>query len=143
MKKPSRRKPIRKPASVKSTGGGFTFADKVGAFFLLDLLRGGTPLGPEAGQLIELHFATRESGWLMDDQLLVLKKAEGLSRCAISVKSDTRLTNDGLDREFVADAWRHWQGFTGNPFDLETLLSISVPTLEYAPAELRDLSGPL
>src|SRR6266481_1247281 len=29
------------------------------------------------------------------------------------------------------------------PSNLETLLSISVPTLEYAPAELRDLSGPL
>src|SRR5262249_19318421 len=112
------RRRIRKPASVKSTGGaGFDFADKVGGQFLIEMLRGGAPLGAGAGQVVGLHFETRESGWLLDDQLLVLRNAEHETQCAISVKSDTRLTVSGLDDEFVSDAWEQWDGVEGSSFD--------------------------
>lgn len=105
---------------MKATGGaGFTFADKVGAHFLLDLLAGGIPLGASAGPIIGLQFETRESGRLMDDQLLVMRNRERETRCAISVKSDSRLTASGLDREFVEDAWRQWDGVDGAVFDRE------------------------
>src|SRR6266568_2177376 len=81
VKKRPQKKAIRKRASVKSTGGGgFTFADKVGAHFLVELLRAGAPLGAGEGQIVELHFETSESGWLLDDQLLVLRNGENESR---------------------------------------------------------------
>jgi len=55
----------KQKAPVKATGGaGFTFADKVGAYFLHHLLSGGIPLGADVGPIGALHFETRESGWL-------------------------------------------------------------------------------
>ena len=54
-------------------------------------------------QIVELHFEARESGWLFDDQLLVLKNGEREARCPLSVKSDVRLTQNGLDQEFVTE----------------------------------------
>jgi hypothetical protein len=76
MKKaPKRRKRrIRQVAVVKSTGGGgFAFADKGGGDFLAEVLRGGTPLGGVAGALVGVHFEARESGWVLDDLVLVAK----------------------------------------------------------------------
>ena len=120
MKKRPRDKAIRARASVKSTGGaGFTFADKVGAQFLLEILRGGTPLGADAGQIVGLHFEARDSGWLMDDQVLILKDGDEETRCALSVKSESRLTRNGLDKQFVSDAWLQWDGVEGASFNRE------------------------
>src|SRR5208337_1901453 len=73
--------------------------------------------GTDAGEVVELHFEIRESGWLMDDQLLVLRNGGDQTRCAISIKSDARLTQGGLDEEFVSDAWRQWDGVEGSSFD--------------------------
>jgi Transcriptional regulator, AbiEi antitoxin len=111
-------KKSRLPAAIKSTGGGgFTFADKVGARFLLDLLRVGLPLGPDAGPIVGLEFETRGNGWVLDDQLLVLRNGAAVSRYALSVKSNLRLSKSGLDAEFVSDAWTQWRGFPGSTFD--------------------------
>ena len=118
MKKRAKKSAARSAAPVKATGGaGFTFADKVGAHFLLELLAGRIPLGASAGPIIALHFETRESGQLMDDQLLVMRNRERETRCSISVKSDSRLTGSGLDCQFVTDAWRQWDGVDGAMFD--------------------------
>jgi hypothetical protein len=138
MKKRGRKSTTKKRAPVKATGGaGFTFADKVGGHFLLELLRGGIPLGVKAGSIVALHFETRESGWLMDDQLLVMKNAERETRCAISVKSDSRLTASGLDREFVVDAWRQWDGVEGPSFDREKDF-LALATRPVAPPVAKD-----
>jgi len=138
MKKRSKKSATKKRAPVKATGGaGFTFADKVGAYFLLDLLRGGIPLGPDAGPIAALHFETRESGWLIDDQLLVMKNAEREGCCAVSVKSDSRLTASGLDQEFVSDAWRQWDGVEGASFDSEKDF-LGLATRTVAPQVAKD-----
>ena len=122
MKKRAKRKKrvMRQPAAVKSTGGGgYSFADAVAAHFLVELLRGGTSLGSNVGSLVEVHFEVKESGWVLDDLLLVAKNENETTRCAISVKSNTRLSASGLDGEFVSDAWRQWRGVVGSTFDRE------------------------
>lgn len=105
---------------VKSTGGGgFSFADKVGAHFLVEMLRCGTPLGDKAGPLAEIHFEVKESGWVLDDLLLVAGNMSRTERCAVSIKSNVRLTGRGLDKEFVSEAWEQWYGVPGSPFKRE------------------------
>jgi hypothetical protein len=111
---------MRRPAAVKSTGGGgYSFADEVAGHFLVELLRGGTPLGSDVGSLVEVHFEVKESGWVLDDLLLTAKNKNGLTRCAVSVKSNARLSASGLDGEFVLDAWGQWRGVGGSTFDRE------------------------
>lgn len=128
----------KQKAPVKATGGGgFTFADKVGANFLLELLHGGIPLGADAGPIVALHFETRESGWLMDDQLLAMKNGERETSCAVSVKSDSRLTVSGLDQEFVSDAWRQWDDLEVGSFDRENDF-LALATRPVAPSVEKD-----
>jgi len=115
-----KKRAIRRPAAVKSTGGGgYSFADEVAAHFLVELLRGGTPLGSTVGSLVEVHFEVKESGWVLDDLLLVARNGSDATRCAVSVKSDARLSVSGLDAEFVSDAWGQWRGVVGSSFDRE------------------------
>ncbi len=58
-----------KVSPTKSTGGGgFTFADKVAACFLAQMLLRKSPFEPELGAPVELHFETSESGNALDDR---------------------------------------------------------------------------
>jgi hypothetical protein len=62
-------------STTKSTGGGgYTFADKVAAGFLAQMLKRKFPLGPELGVIARLHFETRDAGHVLDDLQLVLKR---------------------------------------------------------------------
>lgn len=79
----------REKASTKWTGGGgLTFADKVAAAFLAGLLRRNLILGADAGAITEIHFETRESGNLLDDQRLRRKQPQ--------------LTTTGINSKFVS-----------------------------------------
>lgn len=112
---------LRRGAPTKATGGGgYTFADKVAAGFLAQMLMRKFPLEPEFGPIAEVHFETRESGHVLDDLLLVLKHGHQETRCAVSVKSNRQLTKDGFNSEFVQDAWGQWQGAAGSNFDPAT-----------------------
>jgi len=105
-------------ASTKATGGGgYTFADKVAAGFLVQMLRRKFPLEPELGPISALHFETRDVGNVLDDLLLILKRGQDETRCAVSVKSNRQLTKAGFNAEFVQDAWEQWQGGEGSDFD--------------------------
>src|SRR5436190_9625820 len=96
----------RQRATTKESGGeGFTFADKVAAGFLAQMLRRQFPLEPELGSITEVHFETRDADHILDDLLLVLNNGSRETRCALSVKSNRQLTNKGFDRTFVEDAW--------------------------------------
>src|ERR1019366_418123 len=91
---------LRRGAPTKATGGGgYTFADKVAAGFLAQMLMRKFPLEPEFGPIAEGHLETR---------------------CAVSVKSNRQLTKDGFNSEFVQDAWGQWQGAAGSNFDPAT-----------------------
>jgi hypothetical protein len=127
----------RESAPTKATGGGgYTFADKVAAGFLVQLLRRTFPVEPEFGPIAGVHFEARDAGLLLDDLLLELKRGSGTTRCAISVKSNRQLTKTGFNDDFVRDAWEQWNGADGSSFNREAdLLGLIVgvmdnPTLE-------------
>jgi hypothetical protein len=63
----------RPPAPTKATGGGgYTFADKVTAAYLTQILGRAFPFEPALGSIVELHLETRESGQILDDLRLIL-----------------------------------------------------------------------
>lgn len=124
----------RNSASAKATGGGgYTFADKVAAAFLAQMLKRGFPVEPEFGAISELHFEARDTGQILDDLRLILKRGAELTHCAISVKSNRQLTKAGFNQEFVEDAWEEWnrQGFNKETDLLGLIVGvIDAPTLE-------------
>jgi hypothetical protein len=108
----------RKSAPTKATGGGgYTFADKVAAGFLVQMLKRKFPLETDLGVITELHFETREVGHILDDLRLTLKRGPYETRCAVSVKSNRQLTKLGFNEAFVQDAWEEWRGGDGSGFD--------------------------
>ena len=57
-------------APTKATGGGgYTFADKVAAGFLAQMLRRKFPFEPDLGPISAMHFETRDVGNVLDDLL--------------------------------------------------------------------------
>ena len=105
----------RNSAPVKATGGGgYTFADKVAAAFLAQMLRRIFPLEPELGPIAELHFEARDTAQILDDLRLVLTRGNETTRCVISVKSNRQLTKAGFNEEFVGDAWEEWNNAAFN-----------------------------
>ena len=66
---------LRDSSSAAATGGkGYTFADKVAAGFLVQMLARAFPLEAALGFIAELHFETKESGRNLDDLHLVLQQ---------------------------------------------------------------------
>jgi hypothetical protein len=122
----------RASAPTKSTGGGgYTFADKVAAAFLAQMLKRAFPLETELGPIVGLHFETRESGQVLDDFLLILQRGTDTTRCVISVKSNRQLTNSGFSQEFVADAWEQRRRPASPNFNPETdLLGLTVGAIQ-------------
>ena len=124
----------RESAPTKATGGGgYTFADKVAAAFLAQMLKRVFPVEPELGAISQLHFETRDTGQILDDLRLVLSRGTESTRCAISVKSNRQLTKAGFNEEFVGDAWEEWNrpGFSKEADLLGLVIGvIGAPTLE-------------
>lgn len=124
----------RESAPTKATGGGgYTFADKVGAAFLAQTLKRVFPVEPEFGTISELHFEARDAGQILDDLWLGLSHGTESTRCAISVKSNRQLTKTGFNAEFVQDAWEQWNtdGFNKRRDLLGIIVGvIDAPTLE-------------
>jgi len=122
-------------AHPKSTGGGgFTFEDKVDAYYLACLLAGRAPLGTSRGVLKRVDFQVRVDRWLLDDVLLRLSDGPEEHLCALSVKSGGQFTGGRFDSQFVEVAWRQslldapnpfvqsrdWLGIACPPADVET-----------------------
>ena len=108
----------KKSAPIKLTGGrGFSFEDKVAAWYLAHLLTGRTPLGPSYGTVSRVDFQVGESGWRLDDLLITLHSSGTSRRAAISIKSNAQVTRKGLPANFVLSAWEHWTGWDQNPFE--------------------------
>jgi len=100
-----------------SGGGGYSFADKVAAGFLAQMLKRRFPLEPDLGVIAELHFETRDIGHVLDDLMLVLKRGLDVTNCFVSVKSNRQITKEGFNKEFVQDAWNEWKSSSGSGFD--------------------------
>src|ERR1700723_359651 len=123
---------MRKSAPAKSTGGGgYTFADKVAAGFLVRMLTRSLPIKPARGPIVAVHFETRDAGQILDDLSLDLAHATRKTRCVISVKSNRQLTTtSGFNEEFVRDAWEQWRRPPSSQFDRDTdLLGLVVGSI--------------
>jgi hypothetical protein len=90
----------------QSGGGGYTFADKVSASYLLKMLAGRLLLDAENGQIESAHFEKRVDGWFLDDLVLFLQRLDGaIAAVAISVKSNAQITKDGFPEDFTRAIW--------------------------------------
>lgn len=108
---------VKKAASVRLTGGaGFQYEDRVGAWFLLQMLTARQPLGSEYGVVSSVHFQVRESGWLLDDLLVILSQGQTEHSIPISIKSYRYVKASGFPDEFTSLIWQHWLGGHSNPF---------------------------
>lgn len=118
-------------ASVRLTGGaGFQYEDQVGAWFILQMLSGRQPLGPEYGVVTSVNFQVKESGWLLDDLLIKLSDDNTEHRIPISVKSYRYVTRNGFPSDFVDLIWRQWLGEESTAFDPQSdLLGLVVGRL--------------
>src|SRR5262245_52773006 len=99
----------RKTATTKATGGGgYTFADKVAAEFLVRMLEGRLPFPSPAEVTEAIHFETRDSGHVLDDLLLLIGAGDTPCHVATSIKSGRELTRAGFSAEFATDVWEEW-----------------------------------
>ncbi|QNI37697.1 DEAD/DEAH box helicase family protein [Edaphobacter albus] len=111
-------KTLRESSSAAATGGkGYTFADKVAAGFLVQMLARAFPLEATLGFIAELHFETKESGRNLDDLHLVLQNSAGVARWSVSIKSNRQLSGNGFNNTLVGDLWADWRGERGASFD--------------------------
>ncbi|MBZ5617746.1 MAG: hypothetical protein LAQ69_03270 [Acidobacteriia bacterium] len=102
-------------APVKLTGGGgFRFEDRVASLFMAHMLAGGLALGAEYGTIREIHFQVRDRGWLLDDLLLVLERD---GNCALSIKSNLQVTQNGFPADFVKAIWEQRTSTADPVFD--------------------------
>lgn len=116
----------------QSGGGGYTFADKVAAFYLLKMLAGSPPLDPETGQIESAQFEKRVDGWFLDDIVMLLRRVDGeRAALAISVKSNSQINASGFPAEFTRAAWEQRLHKQTDKFDPETdYLSLATSPLD-------------
>lgn len=128
-------------APVKTTGGGgFGFADKVGAFFLVNMLSGGFPLGPSRGTVSQLDFEARDRGWLLDDLLITLSNSGSTTHCALSIKSNEQVTAKGFPIDFTASIWEQARQTSPAVFQMDRdLLALGVSRIATAAETAWDL----
>ena len=87
-------------------GGGYTFEDKVSASFLLKMLSSDCPLTASQGQIESVRFQKRVDGWFLDDVVLMLRKPDASTGAlAVSVKSNTQITDSGFPSDFNEAVW--------------------------------------
>jgi len=97
-------------ATAKQTGGGgFTYEDKVGAYFLVCMLTETPPFQKDYGVIEKIKFQVRVDGWLFDDLLLSMKTAGKSRRIAISVKSGQQLTTNGIPADLNMLLWQQYR----------------------------------
>lgn len=110
---------IRNVATAKQTGGGgFTFEDKVTAWFISHLLGNTIAIDKEIGKITRIDFQVRPQGWLFDDLLITQQSAEGnQSRMAVSIKSNVQFSGTGPTSELLYDLWNQYAGEPARVFD--------------------------
>lgn len=116
----------------QSGGGGYTFADKVSASYLLKMLAGSSPLDAEVGQIESVRFEKRVEGWFLDDIVLLLRRIDDTAAAvAISVKSNTQITKDGFPADFTRAVWEQRLHVQTDKFDASNdYLALATPPID-------------
>src|SRR5271157_2845839 len=133
---------VRKIATPKQTSGaGFTFEDKVVAFYLTWMLTRAAPQTFMAGAITRLDCQVKVDGWLLDDLLLTTSLNEQVYRYAFSIKSNVQFTSKSGPREFIRDAWRMFLHIGSEVLDLDSDMMglICVPQPDPPITALRNL----
>jgi hypothetical protein len=105
--------------SKQTGGGGFSFEDKVTAYFLGKMLSGTFSLDPAFGVLKSIQFQVRPDGWLLDDFLLTMTNGLSNHMVAVSAKSNRHITANGLPNEIRKDVWNQFLNIDKKLFDKE------------------------
>jgi hypothetical protein len=111
LQRPKKRKRVKlASATTRSTAGpGFAFEDQIGAYFLLQMLMGEALPGTDDAIGSRLQTQTKQLGWFIDDLLATSHPgAETQRRVAVSCKSNTQVSANGLPKDFVLAAWEQW-----------------------------------
>lgn len=99
----------KKEAPVTLTGGaGFNYEDYVASRFLVDMLAGLHPFGPNFGTVVKIDWQVRDTGRLLDDLMISLNAADGQHVAELSVKSHRQITEAGFPGDFVEACWEEW-----------------------------------
>lgn len=106
--------PVQPPK--QTSGSGFTFEEKVVAWYGVLMLCGVPPFREELGCIQQITLQARVDGWLLDDLVLTLRRGEMAHRAALSVKSKTYFGVATAAPEFVRDAWEQLLGVSGATF---------------------------
>ena len=116
----------------QSGGGGYTFADKVSAVYLLKMLAGSPPLDAEAGRIESVRFEKRVDGWFLDDLILILHRLDDeAAAVAISIKSNAQITKDGFPADFTKTVWEQRLHVETDKFDPSAdYLALATPPLD-------------
>jgi len=100
--------------SELTSGKGFDFEDLV-ASWLSTCMLCALPLSPVCkGEIKKITFQVGNSGWLLDDILLTVKKNGRNVNCAISIKSNMQFTAKKAPADFVEAIWRHYLHYDDN-----------------------------
>ncbi len=81
------------------------------------MLAGRLSFGSECGVITEVHFQSRDKGWLLDDLLLVLEGSGTRRHCAFSLKSNLQVTQNGFPDEFINAIWEQNRAPQPSVFD--------------------------
>lgn len=121
--------PPSHPVKVTS-GAGFAFEDKVGAYLCAALLAGEHLLGTDVGPIRRIDFQVGADGWALDDVLVTFGSGAETTRWCVSIK-DTAYIRARAPRPFVEQVWSELCGTSGSGFaigsDLVGLICAPLP----------------
>lgn len=128
------------PVKITS-GGGYAFEDRVGAWLAAALLGGQAPLDAELGAPVRIDFQVSVDGWRLDDVLVTFRAADADVRWAASVKSNAQFSSVSAPADFVARCWEEIGGRSGSGFEPERDLVglVSAPLTGTTGSDLHEL----
>ena len=89
----------------QTSGAGFSFEDKVVAYYLVWMLTGEAPFRRIHGAIERIDCQVQVDGWRLDDLLLTLSQNSHQHRYAFSIKSNVQFTASSAPFDFVQMAW--------------------------------------
>lgn len=117
----------------QTSGGGFTFEDKVAAYYAVQMLLACEVFEAEKGKITRIDFQTRVKGWYLDDVLLKLQSYEKESHIAFSVKSNSQFGKTVAPSDFIKAIWEQALHIGSNIFDNSSGMMGLVTSCQPAP----------
>lgn len=104
----------------QTSGGGFSFENKVSAYYAVQMLTAGEAFGAGKGEITRIDFQTRAKGWHLDDILLTLQSNSKQKRIALSIRSNVQFTKTSAPSDFIEAVWEQILHKENDVFDIDT-----------------------